>query len=440
MKEYMKKIIGLLVTGLSLFASTSQSIAQWIRMDIDSVFVTSFTVGDAYLFAGTGVHTGMYRSTNNGTTWAQSGLNGRSIQSVVTSPNGKGGANIFAGSYSINCIPGSGGVFLSTDNGSIWTGAGTGQTYEDVYALVVDSIGAGGTNLFAATADCGGNGYGVFLTTNNGTTWTNVTDGLTTTCASPTCWVDALAISDTNLFAGTVGKGVFRSTDYGTTWTEVNAGLTTLYVQTFATNGTDLFMGTWGNSGGVFRSTNNGTTWTDVSAGLTNSHVQALVVIGTNLMVGTEGDGVFLSTNNGANWTQVNTGLTDTWIMSLTVVGTYLFAGSDRSGVWRRPLSEMITGVNDERTERPARFSLHQNYPNPFNPGTVISYQLLVNNWVTLKVYNVLGQEVATLVNERREAGRYEAVFDGSKLTSGVYYYRLQAGNYNETKKLLLLR
>ncbi len=85
-------------------------------------------------------------------------------------------------------------------------------------------------------------------------------------------------------------------------------------------------------------------------------------------------------------------------------------------------------------------FSLYQNYPNPFNPTTTIQYQLPQDAKATLKVYDVLGNEVATLVNEYRVAGRYEIDFDASNLSSGIYFYRIQAGNFIETKKMILLR
>ena len=88
----------------------------------------------------------------------------------------------------------------------------------------------------------------------------------------------------------------------------------------------------------------------------------------------------------------------------------------------------------------PSEFSLSQNYPNPFNPTTVISYQLPVNSFVILKVYNVLGNEVATLVSERESAGKYEVNFDASKLGSGVYYYTLRADNFVQTRKMILLK
>ncbi|MBE0572509.1 MAG: PQQ-binding-like beta-propeller repeat protein [Ignavibacteriaceae bacterium] len=88
----------------------------------------------------------------------------------------------------------------------------------------------------------------------------------------------------------------------------------------------------------------------------------------------------------------------------------------------------------------PEEFILYQNYPNPFNPVTSISWQSPVNGWQSLKIYDVLGNEVATLVNEERPAGRYEAQFNAADLTSGIYFYRLQVGNFIETKKMTLLK
>ena len=90
--------------------------------------------------------------------------------------------------------------------------------------------------------------------------------------------------------------------------------------------------------------------------------------------------------------------------------------------------------------DRPSSFSLEQNYPNPFNPTTTISYELPANSFVSLKVYDILGNEVATLTNEKEDAGSYSVKFDGSKLASGVYFYRLTAGNFVNVKKLVLLK
>jgi hypothetical protein len=101
---------------------------------------------------------------------------------------------------------------------------------------------------------------------------------------------------------------------------------------------------------------------------------------------------------------------------------------------------EMVKQNSSVENGIPSEYSLNQNYPNPFNPTTVINYQLPTNGFMSLKVYDVLGKEVATLVNEYKEAGYYEASFDASRLSSGVYFYKLQAGNFVMTKKMLLAK
>jgi len=98
------------------------------------------------------------------------------------------------------------------------------------------------------------------------------------------------------------------------------------------------------------------------------------------------------------------------------------------------------TSVDDQPIEIARTFQLQQNYPNPFNPSTVIKYAMSNRQYASLKVYNVLGNEVATLVNEVKEAGVYEIEFKAEGLPSGIYFYRLQAGNFAETKKLILLK
>ena len=85
-------------------------------------------------------------------------------------------------------------------------------------------------------------------------------------------------------------------------------------------------------------------------------------------------------------------------------------------------------------------FELSNNYPNPFNPSTTISYSIPKQNNVTLKVFDVLGSEVATLINKEQTQGNYEVEFDGADLTSGIYFYRLRAGDFVETKKMILLK
>lgn len=88
----------------------------------------------------------------------------------------------------------------------------------------------------------------------------------------------------------------------------------------------------------------------------------------------------------------------------------------------------------------PSEYFLLQNFPNPFNPSTTIKFNVPERSAVALKVYDVLGKEVATLLNEEKSEGSYEVEFDGSDLTSGIYFYRLQASGFVETKKMILLK
>ncbi len=100
----------------------------------------------------------------------------------------------------------------------------------------------------------------------------------------------------------------------------------------------------------------------------------------------------------------------------------------------------VTTGIKDQLSSLPKNYSLSQNYPNPFNPTTAIDYQLPKSGHVSLKVYDMLGNEIATLVNENKEAGSYTANFNAGNISSGVYFYTLQASGYTMTKKLVVLK
>ena len=118
---------------------------------------------------------------------------------------------------------------------------------------------------------------------------------------------------------------------------------------------------------------------------------------------------------------------------------------TDLTGTDGLPLGDLNhyglpTGIENGGDITPAEFVLEQNYPNPFNPTTTISYQLNKNGNVQLTVSNVLGEKVKTLVNEIKQPGRYETLFDASSVASGIYFYRLQAEDYIETHKMVLLR
>ncbi len=109
--------------------------------------------------------------------------------------------------------------------------------------------------------------------------------------------------------------------------------------------------------------------------------------------------------------------------------------------------STIVTDVSDEQEIIPTVFKLNQNYPNPFNPSTIINYQIPEQSFVSLKIYDILGKKVATLLNEEKLAGSYNVVFNASSISSGVYFYTIEAtpnggqkGSFFQTRKMILLR
>jgi hypothetical protein len=98
------------------------------------------------------------------------------------------------------------------------------------------------------------------------------------------------------------------------------------------------------------------------------------------------------------------------------------------------------TAVENDNSKKIVAYKLLQNYPNPFNPATTISYEIPKTSFITLKVYDILGRQVKTLVNKEMNSGSYETKFDASSLTSGIYFYSLQAGSFSQSKKMILLK
>ena len=141
-------------------------------------------------------------------------------------------------------------------------------------------------------------------------------------------------------------------------------------------------------------------------------------------------------------------------VLSIVFIGMFsqiLYSQDSIKVSERRRLLDRISennGTNElvsslkvrDNDSRPTEFMLYQNYPNPFNPSTIITYQIKESNYVQLKVYDVLCHEVALLVDKVQPAGYYQITFDGNNLSDGIYFYRLQTGNYVDVKKMVLVK
>jgi hypothetical protein len=408
----MKKCLFFLVVVLLINLSTVK--AQWIQTAGPAIGYTEKVVNvNGNIVAGS-LNGGTSVSQNEGTSWNQS------VPSALTNSatwslyvyNG----TIVAGTWNGN-------IFLSTNCGWNWN-----QTSFSISSPVTCFTASGG-NLFAGTFN-----NGAFVSTNNGWSWNPINTGLGSAS------IMALTASGNNIFAGTTDHGVFISTNNGGSWTATNNGLSSAGILSLVVSGGNIFAGT--NGAGIFLSTNNGASWSPVNYGLTNNNIWSLAAAYGNIFAGTSNGGIYLSVNNGASWTCVNTGLSNGNVNSIVVVGNNVYAAThDGSGVWRRSLANIggITGVESNQ-KTPSNFSLFQNFPNPFNPTTEISFSVPAVSHVTLDVYNILGERVATLVDKEEPIGNYSIVFDGSKLASGMYIYRLQAGNFIESKKMIQMK
>ncbi len=401
----MKTKITIFIIFSSLIVGSLYS--QWVQrssgMGANQVVYGLSSVGTE-IFAGCYWGDGVYVSTNYGGNWTatNSGLTNTNITSLFTT-----GSNLFAGTLN--------GAFLSTNNGSSWTARGLASS--EVVSFVTI-----GNNLFAGTWNTG-----VFLSTNMGESWTSVNNGLTNLYVR-------LISEGTILLAGTYGGGVFLSTNNGGNWIAANNGLTNLYVNNLISNGINIFAGT---QNGIFVSTNNGSNW--ITKGLTNQNVTSFIYSGINLFTGSD-SGVFLSTNNGVNWYNKNQGFNNIFtIHTFLISNNFIFIGTENNSVWRRDLAEII-GLHKINQCIPSSIDLAQNYPNPFNPNTNIEFDLPKSTFTKLIIYDITGREIETLVNEELKAGSYKVNFDGSKLSSGVYFYKLLTNKYTLSRKMILIK
>jgi photosystem II stability/assembly factor-like uncharacterized protein len=386
-----------------------------------AVYVNSLvTSAGGRIFAGTSgasaESSGVFRSTNDGASWQQVGLGNMLVNAIAA----YGNSSLYAGTAS--------GVFFSTDTGLTWTSADSGLTNSYVWSLAFNTATSPGC-VFAGTL-----GNRIFRASAVGAGWRQVYSG------TGNNGVYSLMFNASgHLFAGIQYGGVIHSLDNGETWTPTALSGANIYTIAINNSTGMIFAGT--NGGGVYRSADSGATWVPVNISLTNADVLSLAVNSTSGLVfaATVGGGAFRSADNGDHWSPVNSGLTTLQVWSLAInTGGYLLAGTKRGGVFRSVQTTSSAKGSDDKM--PTLFSLKQNYPNPFNPSTVIEFALPQQSQVNLTIYNVLGEPVATLVDEVRPAGTYSSRFDATRLATGIYFYRLKAGEFQQTRKLVLLK
>jgi len=435
MKKNMFLILFLLIELLTI-----QSLqAQWIQFgNLNNQDIHTITFYKGKYFCGTS--NGIYVYSDSSINW----------QPVINSPQQYISVLVSNDNYIFAAGRYSGGVYSSADSGKNWESRNNGLSNLNVRALIIN-----GNWIFAGTDyDYITPNSGVYQSTNNGEEWSYSNNGL-----SNISTINAFTICQNKVFATSVyfvppgpsvSGGVYISTDNGTNWSSVNSGLINYNVNCLANipvsdpNVSEIFVSDKINPGGqtpsgAHLSTNFGQNWITAHNGIENKAIISFAVYVNKLFALSDDNNIFITSNSGANWIIIdNTGLPITQFNSISVIDDEIYLTTNEHGIWKRPLSE-ITSSGKEFTIT-NNFSLEQNYPNPFNPSTTIQYEIPERSFVTIKIYDVIGNEIATLVYEEKPAGSYEVEFSSSKLASGIYFYSLSTNNFLATKKMILLR
>lgn len=428
----MKKALITLILLFSVSALNAENYWTLVAQLGSTPSSFAFNSNDV-MYSGT-LGSGIYRSTNYGNSWTQlnNGLTDMYIYSMVINSAGM----IFAGS-------GSHGVYISSNNGSSWIHTSLNVSAK-VKAIAVNSTGF----VFAGT-----NGSGIYRSTDNGNTWTPV--------SSPLNVYDISYDLGDRIFAaaGSPNEGVYRSLDNGLTWQQVftaehnfnsiavnYAG--TIFAATGDLNTTDLM-------GDILaRSKDGGETWEIPYTFGTSSYGLVINSLG-HLFLGRYRS-VWVSTNKGEAWDIKAAGL-QTGFGILISYGVnsqgYVFAGQEGGYVYRTNYSTI--GITKLGENIPVSYSLHQNYPNPFNPVTNIKFEIPLLRGVPARlrngqegrgvpikliIYDILGKEVEVLINKEMSPGTYEAEWDASGYSSGVYFYTLSTESFSQTRKMVLIK
>lgn len=389
--------------------------AQWTRIsEFDSATVNALAASGSSVAcdadsAADFLNAHIWVSQDTGATWKEV-FNALSTGMVI---------------YDSSLVSASGGdgILVSTDLGAKWSN-GNGFAVGDK-GVEGEAVCESGGDFYAnyVKFELGDGGTGVYMSTDGGSDWTLM--GTT-----PNYIVPWLVVSGQNLFAGQ-----YVSKDSGKTWIAGNGISNSGWVRASASTNSAVFEA-WDST--FYMSTDEGANWSVVKSAPYTKGIHAIAARGDDVFIGGD-NGLFLSTDDGTTWTAIDSGLGSVVINSLSIDVPYLFAGTS-NGLWRMTLSQVIDAVAPPAHNTPVSFRLFQNYPNPFNPSTDISYQLPARSFVTLRVYHILGEKLRTLVSMGQSPGVHSVAFNAVNLPSGVYFYRIQAGNYTATKKLMLVK
>lgn len=329
------------------------------------------------------------RSINGGYTW-------NTLESGTL--NHLRGVHSTVSTQSVIICGDSGTVLYSNDAGETFTGE-ISQTYENLYAAGYSPDIVMASRLSARVVLIVGDNGTILLSSDDGITWSPIINGIAANLRAVS-WADPYTVT-------IVGEGgaIYNSTDRGTSWRPSKTTFScNFYGVKYLDTATIIAVG---DNGTIARSTDRGMTFSTIQSNTQNS-IMSVNFANENKGIAVGEASTTLYTNDGGQ----------TW--------------SPQTKLQKNTVSPIS---KDNKT-----FSLAQNYPNPFNPGTTISFNLQTDSKVSIKVFDIGGKEVAELVNGLQAQGSHSVNFNAKNLSSGIYFYRIIAGNYNEVKKMILIK
>ena len=366
------------------------------------------------------------KTTNGGATWVDGNPNPGVISGDIY--------NIYASDENnalLTSSPGATFIYRTTNGGTNWT-----QVFTQAGGFI-DGIVMSNASTGYCYGDPVGARWSLWKTVNGGATWDS-TGMYLPQAGSEAGWNNSMCVIGNNIWFGTNNTRVYHSSNGGATGSWVT-GVTTGNVSTYgvwftsATNG--MCVGTIAQV-----TTDGGTTWTNAGTVGGAGNMTSVGGNGTNFWL-TRGTNTYGTTDFGATWTGAGyTGTQALWGTNITTGSPCLAGWSVGATGTVVSLTGVPVGISNNNNQIPSAYKLEQNYPNPFNPTTNITYALPVSGNVELKIYDLLGREVTTLVNTFVNAGTHVVPFDASALSSGVYLYKITSGSFIDSKKMVLIK
>lgn len=411
--------ITLLITIQSSVISQFSWSEQTSGVTTQLTSVSAIDANHAWICGYAGV---VLRTTNGGTNWVS--VTGSPI------PNTLDLHCIFAIDSNTALVGGS-----NATSAFIFRTSNAGASWQQVFTQAggfINSIIMGTPQAGFMMGDPVGGRWTLFGTITAGLTWDSINFYLPQN-GSEAGWNNSMFYESNNgLWFGTNNTRIYKTSNL-LFWTpQTTTGQLNSYALWFRNANEGLMGGT-----ALMYTSNGGTSWANTTDALPGTGNLAGITAVANLwIVVRQTTTIYVGISNGINWSTSYTAPAGNYRhITKQRNNQNIYAVRTNGGITK---GVYLTGIQPVSNEIPTSFNLKQNYPNPFNPVTNISFDVSKDDFVSLKVYDVLGREVKTLVNENLSAGKYNMTFDAAELTSGVYYYKLSAGDFSETKKMIL--